>query len=93
MSELAEWFLTEAERGNPASRVPAWCEGNWAEPLIHGATYFDHLVSEVEALRAGDHLFFTDWRGDPDEKMREDRPDHRRIVLRVRPNEASSSRG
>ena len=48
--------------------------GNRAEPLIHGSTYFDHLATEVEALRAGDHLFFTDWRGDPDEKMRDDGP-------------------
>jgi hypothetical protein len=23
---------------------------------------------------AGDYLFFTDWRGDPDEKMRDDGP-------------------
>jgi phosphatidylserine/phosphatidylglycerophosphate/cardiolipin synthase-like enzyme len=71
---ISDWFLTEAERGNPASRVPAWCEGNRAEPLIHGSTYFDHLVTEVEGLRAGDHLFFTDWRGDPDEKMRDGGP-------------------
>ena len=74
VAELADWFLTGEERGNPASRVPAWCEGNRAEPLIHGSTYFDHLATEVEALRAGDHLFFTDWRGDPDQKMRDDGP-------------------
>ena len=74
VAELADWFLTGEERGNPASRVPAWCEGNRAEPLIHGSTYFDHLATEVEALRAGDQLFFTDWRGDPDQKMRDDGP-------------------
>jgi phosphatidylserine/phosphatidylglycerophosphate/cardiolipin synthase-like enzyme len=74
VAELADWFLTAAERGNPASQVPAWCEGNLAEPLIHGSTYFDHLVTEVEALRAGDHLFFTDWRGDADQKLRDDGP-------------------
>jgi phosphatidylserine/phosphatidylglycerophosphate/cardiolipin synthase-like enzyme len=28
----------------------------------------------VEALRQGDYLFFTDWRGDPDERMRDDGP-------------------
>jgi len=69
-----EWFLTTAERGNPASRLPAWCAGNRATPLVHGATYFDRLVAEVEALVAGDHLFFTDWRGDPDQRMRRDGP-------------------
>ena len=74
VAELADWFLTDEERGNAASQMPAWCEGSRAEPLIHGSTYFDHLATEVEALRAGDHLFFTDWRGDPDEKMRDDGP-------------------
>ena len=72
--EFEDWFLTADERGNPASTIPDWCVGNRAEPLIHGATYFDRLVTEVEALRRGDHLFFTDWRGDPDELMRDDGP-------------------
>jgi phosphatidylserine/phosphatidylglycerophosphate/cardiolipin synthase-like enzyme len=71
---LPDWFLTAEERGNPDSSIPAWCGGNTAEPLIHGKTYFDRLVTEVESLREGDHLFFTDWRGDPDEKMRDDGP-------------------
>ncbi|MEO3759127.1 phospholipase D-like domain-containing protein [Mycobacterium sp. B14F4] len=71
---LSEWFLTEDERGNPASKLPAWCEGNRVEPLVHGSTYFDRLVTEVEALREGDYVFFTDWRGDPDERMREQGP-------------------
>ncbi|MET0417819.1 MAG: phospholipase D-like domain-containing protein [Actinoplanes sp.] len=71
---LPDWFLSEEERGNPHSSIPTWCEGNTAEPLIHGKTYFDRLVAEVDSLRAGDHLFFTDWRGDPDEKMRDDGP-------------------
>ena len=74
MAELAEWFLTTEERGNPATKIPAWCAGNRAEPLIHGATYFDQLVTEVEALGDGDYLFFTDWRGDPDEKLRDQGP-------------------
>jgi len=69
-----DWFLTTTERGNPATRLPAWCDGNRVEPLVHGATYFDRLATEVEALRSGDHLFFTDWRGDPDEKLRDGGP-------------------
>ena len=72
--ELADWFLTAEERGNPTTTIPAWCAGSRAEPLIHGATYFDRLVTDVEALGDGDYLFFTDWRGDPDEKMRDDGP-------------------
>jgi phosphatidylserine/phosphatidylglycerophosphate/cardiolipin synthase-like enzyme len=68
------WLLTASERGNPATDVPAWCTGNSARPLVHGASYFDELVTEVEKLQAGDHLFFTDWRGDPDERLRVDGP-------------------
>ncbi|WP_434743591.1 phospholipase D family protein [Micromonospora sp. SH-82] len=64
-----DWFLTATERANPASELPVWSTGNLAEPLIHGTTYFDRLVSEVNSLEAGDHLFFTDWRGDPDQLM------------------------
>ena len=69
-----DWFLTRQERGNPDSALPTWCEGNLAEPLPHGSTYFDRLVTEVEGLGSGDHLFFTDWRGDPDERLRENGP-------------------
>ncbi|HYN93163.1 MAG TPA: phospholipase D family protein [Pilimelia sp.] len=71
---LPDWFLTDDERGNPATRLPAWVAGNRVTPLPHGATYFDRLVDEVVALRAGDHLFFTDWRGDPDQLMRDAGP-------------------
>ena len=74
MTELADWFLTAEERGNPATKIPAWCAGSRAEPLIHGATYFDQLATEVDALGEGDYLFFTDWRGDADEKLRDDGP-------------------
>lgn len=74
MGDPTDWFLTTAERGNPATELPAWCSGNRVEPLVHGSTYFDRLAAEVEALHAGDHLFFTDWRGDPDQKMRDAGP-------------------
>lgn len=67
---IEDWFLTAQERGNPATRVGAWCEGNLAEPLVHGDAYFDRLVEEIEALKEGDHLFFTGWRGDRNEHMR-----------------------
>ncbi|MET7879734.1 phospholipase D family protein [Micromonospora profundi] len=71
---LQDWFLTAQERANPVSGLPVWTTGNLAEPLIHGAAYFDRLVDEVQALTAGDHLFFTDWRGDPDQLLRPDGP-------------------
>lgn len=72
--DLDAWFLTAAERGNPASALPAWSEGNQVHALAHGATYFDRLVTAVEAMRAGDQLFLTDWRGDPNQRLRPDGP-------------------
>ena len=63
--------------------LPAWCEGSRAEPLIHGSTYFDVLATEIEALRAGDYVFFTDWRGDPDQKMREGGPTIAEVFCRA----------
>jgi phosphatidylserine/phosphatidylglycerophosphate/cardiolipin synthase-like enzyme len=73
---LADWFLTAAERGNPATRLDsrhpdgsAWTTGNDVRPLIHGKPYFAELLARVRDLRAGDLLLFTDWRGDPDELL------------------------
>jgi phosphatidylserine/phosphatidylglycerophosphate/cardiolipin synthase-like enzyme len=71
-----EWFLTAAERGNTATRLDsrhrdgaAWTTGNQVRPLLHGAAYFAELLAAVRALEAGDLLLFTDWRGDPDERL------------------------
>jgi phosphatidylserine/phosphatidylglycerophosphate/cardiolipin synthase-like enzyme len=66
---LEDWFLTNAERGNPAYTLPPWSTGNAVVPRVHGAVYFARLVDEVSALEKGDHLFFTDWRGDADELL------------------------
>jgi len=74
LSGLADWFLTTEQRGNPFTSLPDWCTGNLVEPLIHGAAYFDRLAAEVGELRRGDYAFFTDWRGDPDERLRDDGP-------------------
>jgi phosphatidylserine/phosphatidylglycerophosphate/cardiolipin synthase-like enzyme len=67
---LADWFLTPEQRGNPYSTIRPWDTGSRVEPLIHGTVYFDRLVDEVQALEPGDHLFFTDWRGDRDQLLR-----------------------
>jgi phosphatidylserine/phosphatidylglycerophosphate/cardiolipin synthase-like enzyme len=71
-----DWFLTEAERGNPSTRLDsrhpdgrAYTSGNRVEPLVHGAVYFAELGRRVGELRRGDLLLFTDWRGDPDERL------------------------
>ncbi|MBV9821202.1 MAG: phospholipase, partial [Actinobacteria bacterium] len=73
---IADWFLSPAERDNPAtvldSRHPdgrSWTGGNEVHPLVHGASYFPELARCVRAMRAGDLLLFTDWRGDPDELL------------------------
>ena len=91
MTDPSDWLLTASERGNPDSDVPAWGDGNHAEALIDGATYFDRLVTEVEALGPGDHLFFADWRGDADQRLRDDGPTSWNCSAR-RPSAASSSR-
>jgi phosphatidylserine/phosphatidylglycerophosphate/cardiolipin synthase-like enzyme len=64
---LHEWFLAAAERGNPACPLPDWCGGNSVEALVHGSVYLDRLLAAVRALRSGDHLFLSGWRGDADE--------------------------
>ncbi|MDQ1583366.1 MAG: hypothetical protein QOF36_1420, partial [Microbacteriaceae bacterium] len=54
--------------------LPSWSEGNLVRPLIHGATYFARLHEELTALHAGDRVWFTDWRGDADERLLADGP-------------------
>jgi phosphatidylserine/phosphatidylglycerophosphate/cardiolipin synthase-like enzyme len=69
------WLLTADERGNDRTVLDArhgriaWTTGNSVRPLVHGATYFTELLRRVDELRAGDLLLFTDWRGDPDERL------------------------
>ena len=74
--ELGDWLLTPRERGNPATGLDrrdgtglAWSRENDVRPLVHGTVYFSALLAAVRAQRAGDLLFFTDWRGDPDERL------------------------
>ncbi|HEY2556434.1 MAG TPA: phospholipase, partial [Diaminobutyricibacter sp.] len=80
-NDAGAWFLSRAERGNPASDVQtggtgsaSWSEGNLVEPLVHGATYFARLHKELTALQPGDRVWFTDWRGDADERLLPDGP-------------------
>jgi phosphatidylserine/phosphatidylglycerophosphate/cardiolipin synthase-like enzyme len=73
---LEGWFLTSAERGNEFSALDrrrpdglAWSTGNRVEALVHGAVYFRRLLDAIRELGAGDQLYFTDWRGDPDQRL------------------------
>jgi phosphatidylserine/phosphatidylglycerophosphate/cardiolipin synthase-like enzyme len=74
--DATRWLLNAGERGNDVTdldrRHPsglAWTAGNCVTPLVHGAAYFSELVEVITATRAGDLLLFTDWRGDPDERL------------------------
>jgi len=69
-------FLTAGERGNPDTVLDrrhthgeAWSCGNAVRPLVHGAAYFAELRHRVDAMQHGDLLLFTDWRGDPDQRL------------------------
>lgn len=80
-SDAGSWFLSRDERGNPATDVQSdgpgpssWSEGNLVRPLVHGAAYFARLHEELTALKAGDRVWFTDWRGDADERLLPDGP-------------------
>ncbi|GAA1766465.1 phospholipase D-like domain-containing protein [Nonomuraea bangladeshensis] len=66
---IEDWFLTEEERGNGATKLGPWTTGNDVRPLVHGATYFAELRSCLEQLGKDDLLLFADWRGDPDERL------------------------
>jgi len=73
---LGDWFLLPDERGNPATALDrrhaggtAWTTGNQVRAVVHGTTYFAELLARIRRMRAGDLLLFTDWRGDPDERL------------------------
>jgi phosphatidylserine/phosphatidylglycerophosphate/cardiolipin synthase-like enzyme len=76
---MDEWFLDRDEWGPSVSDVHSggagpWSYGNLVRPLIHGAAYFSRLHDELTALTAGDRVWFTDWRGDADERLLPDGP-------------------
>ncbi len=74
--DISDWFLLPAERGNDRSALTrsgsqhlGWSTGNEVRALVHGRTYFAALLAAIQAMRAGDLLCFTDWRGDPDQLL------------------------
>jgi phosphatidylserine/phosphatidylglycerophosphate/cardiolipin synthase-like enzyme len=76
MARATEWLLTVAERQNEHTRIDsrhaiggAWVAGNEVRALVHGASYFPELLRCVRAMAPGDLLLFTDWRGDPDQRL------------------------
>ena len=76
---LETWFLTSSERGNDFTELDrrradglAWSTGNKVETLIHGVTYFGRLLEVIRGLGPHDRMYFTDWRGDPDQRLAAD---------------------
>jgi len=63
---VSDWFLPRSER--------PWTSGNLVVPHVHGADYFARLSEVVESTGPGDRIFFTDWRGDRDERLTSDGP-------------------
>ena len=68
------WFLSAGQRGNRWTRVRPWTTGNAVRALVHGSEYFAALADAIEDTGDGDLILFTDWRGDPDERLRADGP-------------------
>ena len=73
---LDSWYLTGSERGNKFTQLDrrrsdglAWSTGNRVETLVHGGAYFRRLLQAIRELGDGDQLYFTDWRGDPDQRL------------------------
>ena len=63
---MSDWFLPTAQR--------PWTAGNLVVPHVHGADYFARLLEVIGATESGDRIYFTDWRGDADERMADDGP-------------------
>lgn len=66
---IEEWFLSEAERRNPATDLRLFSTGNLVEPLVDGRGYFKRLCHELGDTRPGDQVYFLDFRGDMDELL------------------------
>jgi phosphatidylserine/phosphatidylglycerophosphate/cardiolipin synthase-like enzyme len=74
--DVADWFLTPDERGNPRTEIDrrrgdgrAWTDGNLVGPVMHGKAYFAELAQAARDLGRGDRFCFTDWRGDSDQTL------------------------
>ena len=74
-TRVEDWFLTRAERGNPATGIDrdrgdrAWTTGNDVTVLVDGAQYFPRLLEELQATGAGDFIYVTDLQSDGDEQL------------------------
>ncbi|MCL3862905.1 phospholipase D family protein [Actinotalea sp. K2] len=72
--EAHDWFLTASQRGNDATRLRPWTQGNRVRALVHGSSYFAALAGRLARVGQGDLVMFADWRGDPDERVADEGP-------------------
>jgi len=61
---IDDWFLTAPERGNPATALPPWTEGNHVHAHVHGRPYLEALGRALRAAGDGDLAFIAGWRAD-----------------------------
>ena len=66
---IEDWFLVDAERRNRASDIRNWTTGNAVEPLVDGASYFPALHDALCQTKAGDQIYFADFRADTEELL------------------------
>ena len=71
---VADWFLSEFERGNDAARLRPWTEGNAVRPLVHGRVYYNALERVLAATGDGDSIQFVGWRADADQLLADGGP-------------------
>ena len=65
----SEWLLSTAERGNSATDLQAWTEGNAVSALFHGSEYFPRLIRELQSTGPGDLVLLVGWRMDPEQRV------------------------
>ncbi|WP_245177360.1 phospholipase D family protein [Geodermatophilus sp. DF01-2] len=68
------WLLSDGERGNAASALPAWREGNDVRALIDGRSYLPSLAAALAGAREDDVVLFAGWRAEPDELLDDEGP-------------------
>ncbi|GAA4901923.1 phosphatase domain-containing protein [Actinomycetospora succinea] len=71
---IDDWFLTESQRGNPATRLRPWTEGNDVRLRVHGSAYYRVLAARLATTGPGDQVLFLGWRGDGDQQLGDQGP-------------------
>ncbi|MGZ6998605.1 MAG: phospholipase D family protein [Acidimicrobiia bacterium] len=69
---LRRWFLSSADRGNPATAIDlsgSWTTGNRATTLVDGEEYFARLRRVLSRAGAPDLILVTDWEGHRDQRL------------------------